>query len=108
MKLSLFALFFIIIGILSCGERVLVRHYYILELPAKGDYNTLQSEQVEGICEILDTKVPPAYAKTQIAVRKQSHEISYYQYHYWAMNPSENLTSLLRASVTNVPDLHLK
>jgi ABC-type uncharacterized transport system auxiliary subunit len=95
MKLLILAFLIFIIGFQSCGERALIRHYYVMELPAKGDFENLSSVSVEGLCEILDTNIPPAYSQTRIAVRKKSHEISYYQYHYWAMNPSENLTSLL-------------
>jgi len=99
MKHFIYVLFIVIAGIYACGERALIRHYYILELPAKGDYNTLPETSGEGVCEILDTKVPPAYAQKRIAVRKKSHEISYYQYHFWAVDPSENLTSLLENQI---------
>jgi ABC-type uncharacterized transport system auxiliary subunit len=99
MKKLIFILIILAVGVQSCGERALVRHYYILELPAKGTYDPGLTTPVEGVCEILDTKVPPAYAQLRIAVRKKSHEISYYQYHHWAMNPSENLTSLLEDQV---------
>ena len=99
MKPYIYILISLIVGVYSCGERALVRHYYILELPAKGDYNALPETLGEGVCEILDTKVPPAYAQKRIAVRKKSHEISYYQYHFWAVDPSENLTSLLENQI---------
>jgi ABC-type uncharacterized transport system auxiliary subunit len=84
---------------LSCGERVLIRNYYILELPSRGSYQAIPEKPLQGTCEILDTKVPPAYAQQRIAVRIKSHEISYYQYHYWAVNPSENFTSLLEQQI---------
>jgi len=99
MKTILFTLCVLFIVVQSCGERTLIRHYYILELPAKGDYYAGSMLPVTGVCEILNTKVPPAFAQLRIAVRKRSNEISYYQYHYWAMNPSDNLTALLANQV---------
>jgi ABC-type uncharacterized transport system auxiliary subunit len=51
------------------------------------------------ICEIATVKMPPAYAQHRIAVRKRSHEISYYQYHHWAMAPEEILSNLIEKRV---------
>ena len=99
MKIIYLIFLILIIVVQSCGERTLIRHYYILEFPATGDSLATSAIQGEGTCEIFDSKIPPAYAQQRIAVRQQSHEISYYQYHYWAMNPSENLTTLLEHRV---------
>jgi ABC-type uncharacterized transport system auxiliary subunit len=65
--------------------------------------------------------MPPAYNQQRIAVRRRSHEISYYQHHYWAMNPADNLTSMIEkviqesnifssassGNLTNVPDFQI-
>ena len=99
MKIIYFLLFIIIFGIQSCGERTLIRHYYILELPEEGYNNNQVKAKGKGTCEILGTSIPPAYDQQRIAVRRRSHEISYYQYHYWAMNPADNLTSLLEKQI---------
>jgi ABC-type uncharacterized transport system auxiliary subunit len=83
----------------SCGERTIIRHYYLLELPEKSDDAVASAIPDSGVCEILDTEIPPAFAQLRIAVRMKSNEISYYQYNYWAMSPSDNLTFLLAQQV---------
>lgn len=90
---------FSIFGFQSCGTRTMVRQYYILDLPGEEVEAQQDSISGEGICEILRTRIPPAYDQLRIAVRKRSHEISYYQHHYWAMNPAENLTTLLEQKI---------
>ena len=99
MKVIFFFLFIILIGLQSCGERTLIRHYYILDFPEKNYQSSQDTLLGEGICEILRTKIPPAYDQQRIAVRRRSHEISYYQYHYWAMNPADNLTALMEQQI---------
>jgi ABC-type uncharacterized transport system auxiliary subunit len=99
MKTIYLFLILILIGMQSCGERTLIRHYYILELPDTGYIGNQDTMQGEWICEILKTRIPPAYDQQRIANRKRSNEISYYQYHYWAMNPAENLTSLIEQQI---------
>jgi ABC-type uncharacterized transport system auxiliary subunit len=99
MRLIFFFSIITLFGFQSCGERTLIRHYYVLE--ASEDSLTYLQDSVisNGICEILRVKIPPAYNQQRIAVRRRSHEISYYQYHYWAMNPADNLTGLLEKEI---------
>ncbi len=99
MRLSFFFLIITLFGIQSCGERTLIRHYYILEVSEDSLAFLQDSINSNGICEILRVKIPPAYNQQRIAVRRRSHEISYYQYHYWAMNPADNLTTLLEKEI---------
>jgi len=89
----------LVVGGQSCGERTLIRHYYILEAQEDSLQVFQDSSNSGGICEILRVRVPPAYDQQRIAVRRRSHEISYYQYHYWAMNPADNLTGLLEKEI---------
>jgi len=99
MKKIYIILCFVLVGFQTCTEKTLIRHYYILELPMAFNNNGKADTSSVGICEILRTKVPPVYDQPRIAVRRRSHEISYYQYHYWAMNPGENLTTLLEKQI---------
>ena len=99
MKVIHFFLFIFLIAIQSCGVRTLIRHYYIMDLPDDNYQSSQDTVLVEGICEILRTKLPTAYDQQRIAVRQRSHEISYYQYHYWAMNPADNLTALMEQQI---------
>lgn len=99
MKKFYFILFIIFIGLQSCGERAIIRYYYVLEIPNE-QYNLNQDVTInKGICEILKAKITPAYNQQRIAVRRRSHEISYYHYHYWAINPAKNLTSLMEQQI---------
>jgi ABC-type uncharacterized transport system auxiliary subunit len=77
----------------------LIRHYYVLETTGDSLAFFEDAIQIRGACEILRIQIPPAYDQQRIAVRRRSHEISYYQYHYWAMNPADNLTSLLEKEI---------
>jgi ABC-type uncharacterized transport system auxiliary subunit len=98
-KILYFFLFLMLFELYSCGERTLIRHYYILDVPEEKYESEQDSLNSEGICEILRVRIPPAYDQLRIAVRRRSHEISYYQYNYWAMNPADNLTSLLERQI---------
>ena len=100
-KMKIWCLFLpiIILGFQSCGERTIIRHYYIIESPEANNLTEQDSTQGEGICEILRVRIPPAYDQQRIAVRQRSNEINYYQHNYWAMNPSENLTSLMEKQI---------
>ena len=100
-KMKILYLFFVIVilGFQSCGERTIIRHYYIIESPEINNLTEQDTTHGEGICEVLRVRIPPAYDQQRIAVRQRSNEINYYQHNYWAMNPSENLTSLLEQQV---------
>jgi ABC-type uncharacterized transport system auxiliary subunit len=99
MKTIFLFLCVVFLGIQSCGERTLIRHYYLLEFPEGSDLYADSTVLTTKICEIMDTEIPPAFAQLRIAVRKRSNEISYYQYNYWAMSPSDNLSFLLARQV---------
>jgi ABC-type uncharacterized transport system auxiliary subunit len=87
MKKKYYALLLTILILQACSEKVLIRRYYVLEFPVWTDTTQIKSEARTAVtCEILTVQVPPAYAQHRIAVRKRSHEISYYQYNYWAID----------------------
>ena len=95
MKYRMTLLLGLIFILTACSEKSMLRRYYVLEFPVPADTLQEDSRQLKGVCEILRVNVPPAYGQHRIAVRKQSHEIRYYQYHYWAVDPAQNLTVLL-------------
>jgi len=97
-------LLFILVVVLlfeSCGTRVITRKYYILDFPADSDTVSVEQPITSAVCEIISVTMPPAYGQNRIAVRRRSHEISYYQYHHWAMDPGEILTNLIEKKVQN-------
>jgi ABC-type uncharacterized transport system auxiliary subunit len=83
----------------ACSKKVITRRYYVLDSPSTADSLMNIEPLTNAICEILPVSVPPAYAQHRIAVRKRSHEITYYQYHHWAISPSTILTNLLEGQL---------
>jgi len=73
----------------SCiSSKNVTRKYYTIELPdvKTGDIDT--TVYFKANCEILGVTVSNVYAGNKIANRSKSNEISYYQYHQWAVRPT--------------------
>jgi ABC-type uncharacterized transport system auxiliary subunit len=66
-----------------------------LEFTGQKETLIVKEPIVNSSCEILPVSIPPAFAQSRIAVRKRSHEISYYQNHQWAVPPGDLLTKLV-------------
>lgn len=78
------------------SEKTVVRKYYILELPEE-THNIRPDPPVKipGTCEIRQVIVNPVHDNREIANRSDSHEITYYMYHQWAVRPAEAMHQLL-------------
>ncbi|MDT8401762.1 MAG: ABC-type transport auxiliary lipoprotein family protein [Bacteroidales bacterium] len=96
-----FAAFFLVLT--SCiSERNVSRKYYTLEIPEEKfivEADTIPP--VPGKCEIGQVNINPVYDKSQIVNRNDSHEITYYMYHQWAVRPDEAIRELLRSYLKN-------
>lgn len=79
----------------SCSSKVVTRNYYILEFPDQGHLTVSDTPLVNASCEIFAVTIPPAFSQARIAVRKRSHEISYYQNHLWAVTPGDLIAQLI-------------
>jgi len=81
----------------GCGSQdSVVKKYYVLEQPEENSFlDSTNLDQIDGFCIIKHVDVYPAFATRQIANRSDSHEITYYSYHEWAVRPSEVLTNML-------------
>ncbi len=91
-KILLFLLFAVFIWN-GCGRKTILRKYYVIEIPAPADSVILDKPPLtEKTCEILPVSVAPPFANTRIALRKQTHEITYYVNHRWAVKPDEVIT----------------
>jgi ABC-type uncharacterized transport system auxiliary subunit len=95
----IFVIILLLLGINACSEKVMLRRYYLLEYPLAPDSTEFENLLTNKTCEVLTVKVSPVYTQDRIAVRKQSHEVSYYQYHFWAMEPADNITSFLETEL---------
>ena len=88
----------------SCiSERNVIRKYYTLEIPEERiivGSDTIP--QLPGKCEIGQVNINPVYDRSQIVNRNDSHEITYYMYHQWAVRPDEAIRELLRGYLKNI------
>jgi ABC-type uncharacterized transport system auxiliary subunit len=96
-----YALSLILISILfiACSKKVIVRNYYVLEFSEQTEEVELSKPLVNSSCEIFAVTIPPAFSQARIAVRKRSHEISYYQNHLWAVTPGDLIAQLIESHV---------
>ena len=87
----------------SCiSEKRVVRKYYTLEIPEEVNITKYDiAASVPGKCEIEQVSVNSVYAKNQIVNRNDSHEITYYMYHQWAVRPDEAIRELLYTYLDN-------
>lgn len=103
MKKILFTVI-LVVGLTSCAKEIITRKYYMLDFPV----DSLKTENSESltadVLEILPVQVNEVYAQHRIAVRKRSHEITYYHYHQWGESPDQSIARLTesRLKVANV------
>lgn len=84
----------------GCSRKAVQHTYYLIEAPAVPDSVVAEGVPlVESSCEILPVQIHPAFASERIALRVRSHEISYYAYHKWAVNPEDVLIQLLESGL---------
>ena len=78
------------------SEKTVVRKYYTLELPEEThNIRPDTAMMIPGTCEIRQVMVNPVYDNREIANRSDSHEITYYMYHQWAVRPAEAMREIL-------------
>ena len=84
----------------GCTRKAVQHSYYLIEAPAVPDSAALDiAPLVAASCEILPVQIHPAFASERIALRVRTHEISYYAYHKWAVNPEDVLIQLLESGL---------
>ena len=84
--------------ITSCiSEQSVTNKYYVISmLNEQGEIETKGFETIPGSCEIGQVEINPVYESNQIVNRSDSHEISYYKYHHWAVRPSVVIVDLIQ------------
>ncbi len=95
MKKYLLLLICVVFLFESCSTKVITRKYYLLEFSDQQDISIQTESIVSDGCEIVPTSVPPAFGQSRIAVRKRSHEISYYHNYQWAVAPGDMIAKLV-------------
>lgn len=90
MNPKLYSIIPIILVLTGCmSEKTIVMKYYVLDNPAEQYTHGFDSGRViKGVCEVEETEINPVLETNQIINRSNSHEITYYKYHQWAIRPS--------------------
>lgn len=91
-------LLFLIVLISGCAKRKIENKFYLIE-PITND-STLTttanaSPMLEAACQIAPVEIYPAFATSRIAHRSESHQITYYTHHHWAVLPDVLLTQII-------------
>ncbi|MEA3478622.1 MAG: ABC-type transport auxiliary lipoprotein family protein [Bacteroidota bacterium] len=82
----------------SCiSEQSVTKKYYVISVQNdQADLDTIGFETILGSCEIEQVEINPVYESNQIVNRSDSHEISYYKYHQWAVRPAVTIVELIK------------
>jgi len=72
------------------------RHYTIEWTDDRKEAEAPDTSLIGGLCEIDQVEISPLYEKTQIVNRSDSHEVTYYRYHQWAIRPSVAVMEVIR------------
>jgi ABC-type uncharacterized transport system auxiliary subunit len=87
-KYGIIVLIFIVAFGLTCTKKVMVRRYYVIELPAVVMATFADSTQFDKKVDVRDFQIARAFDQTRIALRTNTNELDYYYYHHWAVRPS--------------------
>jgi len=103
MKLTTILSLSFLITLTACisQQSVILKHYTI-EYPEFAEHKAEESGQlIPGSIEIQRIEMGPVYDKNQIVNRTDSHEITYYKYHQWAVKPSVALMEVMMYYLDN-------
>ncbi|MGK7394324.1 MAG: ABC-type transport auxiliary lipoprotein family protein [Candidatus Cyclobacteriaceae bacterium M3_2C_046] len=80
----------------ACGRKNIVRKYYVIESPELFDTTqALSKPNIDANCEIEKVNIYPAFSTTRIAYRSETHQLTYFSNHQWAVMPDDILTKVL-------------
>lgn len=78
------------------GRSVADKYYLIAFDKAQTDSQANTDETVDQSCYIAPVWVHPAFSSHQIAIRSNTHEISYFSFNEWAVRPAAGFEELLQ------------
>jgi ABC-type uncharacterized transport system auxiliary subunit len=88
------AMFLVMTACLS--EKSVSKKYYVIGKSYEQVNSASEAfNAIPGRCEIEQVKISPVYAGNQIVNRSDSHEVTYYGYHMWAVRPSLTITEVI-------------
>lgn len=89
-----FILFFFIAGCFS--EQSAINRYYTIEHQYDYQSDSVNDHpKISGICELMPIEINSLYESNKIVNRSDSHEITYYKYHQWAVRPSVAIREMI-------------
>jgi len=94
-KMSVCALTLLIV---SCGSRARRPLYYALDIPPAPD-RSLSDPRFPGTVAVCRFETPPYLRQGRIVYRESPEEIGFYEYHRWAAEPAESVTTAMIASL---------
>jgi ABC-type uncharacterized transport system auxiliary subunit len=78
----------------GCGGRIRYPDYYTLELPL-APVPAASEARVSGTVAVRRFETPPYLRQGRIVYRQAPEEIGFYDYHRWAADPAETITTAM-------------
>lgn len=91
---TLTIIFFVIV-VSGCAKRKIENKYYLIEPLTVDSVAETNVPELEYACQIAPVEIYPAFATSRIAHRSESHQITYYTHHQWAVLPDVLLTRII-------------
>ena len=101
---SLFIFFIIIVVVSGCAKRKIENKFYLIE-PVTNDSTSVTKDNdspwLEAACQIAPVEIHPAFSTSRIAHRSESHQITYYTHHHWAVLPDVLISQIIEHDLQN-------
>jgi ABC-type uncharacterized transport system auxiliary subunit len=89
----------ICIGLADCGGKVRYPNYYVLNVPVTPAPTATGARPLMGSVAIRDFSAPSYLRMGPIVYRESPEQISFYQYHRWAVDPRTTVTNAMLQQV---------
>jgi ABC-type uncharacterized transport system auxiliary subunit len=84
------------------SEQSVTKRYYVISMQNdQADLDNNAIETIQGSCEIEQVEISPVFESNKIVNRSDSHEISYYKYHQWAVRPAVTIVEFIKNYLDN-------
>ncbi len=76
----------------ACGGKILPTHYYVLELPSAP---MASADSLPFVAVVMPFKASQMLTQDRIVYRPAEGQVGFYEYHRWAEDPRETITSTM-------------
>ncbi len=87
------------LAIAGCGGKVRYPTMYVLNLPPPAPRTSPPAEPVLGSLEVQEFRCPEHLCEGRIVYRPSPEQVGFYDYHRWAMSPSQAVTRYVADTV---------